>query len=252
MTDFSIIIPTYNHPDLARNAITSVLKQQGVTVQIIISDDSVNDEIASLCNSFSHENLLYMHHISTHNAAENWNYGLGFATGEYVILMHHDEYFQSNNHLACLKDKFDTGADIVISNISVTINQKQKKRFFTKKAKSWILRHPAMLFAFNVIGPCACVAFQHSCLQNFNAELSWLVDVEWYFRCLSRKKVTYINDLYVGSQHGHQGQISLEINVLQALKKDIRTIYGLPYCTLSIKLNLLFYRIIQTLKYFLR
>ena len=46
MIDFSVVIPTYKHPELARKAIASVLEQQGVTVQIIISDDSDNDEIA--------------------------------------------------------------------------------------------------------------------------------------------------------------------------------------------------------------
>ena len=93
MIDFSVVIPTYKHPELARKAIASVLKQQGVTVQIIISDDSDNDEIASLCSSFSRTNLLYRHHEKRGNAVGNWNYGLGFAEGKYIILMHHDEYF---------------------------------------------------------------------------------------------------------------------------------------------------------------
>jgi len=250
MIDFSIVIPTYKHPELARKAIASVLKQQGVTVQIIISDDSDNDEIASLCSSFSRTNLLYRHHEKRGNAVGNWNHGLGFAEGKYIILMHHDEYFESNNHLERLKKEFDAGADVVISNVKVKINGKEKRRFFPKIVKSFMLRCPSTLFAFNAIGPCACVAFARGAVPKFNERLSWLVDVEWYFRCLSHQKPAYLNDLYIVSQHGHQGQITQEINILQALKEDKKTVCGLSYCTAAIKAALFLNQTIQSLKCF--
>ena len=46
MKDFSVVLPTYNHVVLARQAIVSVLRQRHVSIELIVTDDSDDDAIA--------------------------------------------------------------------------------------------------------------------------------------------------------------------------------------------------------------
>ena len=47
MITFCIIIPTYNQLPLLKRALESVLHQQGADYEVIVTDDSDNDEICT-------------------------------------------------------------------------------------------------------------------------------------------------------------------------------------------------------------
>lgn len=71
MKDFSVVLPTYNHVALARQAIVSVLRQRHVSIELIVTDDSDDDAIAQLCGEFQSANIRYFKHQHTGNAVEN-------------------------------------------------------------------------------------------------------------------------------------------------------------------------------------
>jgi glycosyltransferase involved in cell wall biosynthesis len=47
MITFSIIIPTYNQLPLLKRALESVLHQQGADYEVIVTDDSNNEDIST-------------------------------------------------------------------------------------------------------------------------------------------------------------------------------------------------------------
>ena len=91
MKTFSIVIPAYNQLSLLQRALDSVLCQKEADYEIIISDDSSDDKIERYIQELGNTNIRYYHHQQGKGAADNWNHGLQKATGQYLILMHHDE-----------------------------------------------------------------------------------------------------------------------------------------------------------------
>lgn len=228
MKAFSIVIPTYNDLSLLRRALNSVVRQEETDYEIIITDDSSDDIIEQYVRELGHPDIRYYRHHPGNGAADNWNYGLQKTTGQYVILMHHDEEIAQSDYLKCLRQQMDYGVDIVVSQVKVNINGQEKRQHYNRWLKEYICRHPACLFLLNVIGPCACLAFRKELLQPFNTDLRWLVDIEWYYRMLNGKKSICMHTLSVLSHHGHHNQISQTINIKKAFLSDksvIRSIY---------------------------
>ena len=219
MKKFSIIIPTYNQLPLLKRALESVLHQQGADYEVIVTDDSDNQDISTHIQSTDNQLIKYFHHKSTGNAADNWNFGLSKAEGQYVIVMHHDEAMASSNHLSLMAQAL-TDADVAIADIEVMNGGKQSSRWLSHLTKKFICRHPEWLFLQNAIGPTACIAFKNLQQQPFNPKLSWLVDIEWYYRLLKGKRVSICKRCKIQSTHGHAGQISQQLEIMQAFCQD--------------------------------
>lgn len=218
---FSIIIPAYNSLNLFRHALNSVLKQNGnIPFEIIITDDSSNNDISIFIKSLHNDNIRYIHNNPSKGAVENWNYGISLANGYYIILLHHDEAFESDKHLSYLIENFQEGYDAVISYVHVTIGGEEHKSPVPEALRRFIIKHPILLFALNVIGPTACVAIKKEYCSYFNTKLHWLVDVDWYYRILLRHKLCIQNKSKILSIHGHKDQITENINIQQTLDSD--------------------------------
>lgn len=218
MKTFTIVIPTYNQLSLLQRALESVLRQEGVDYDIIISDDSSDDKIERYVQQLENRDIQYVRHQQKKGAADNWNDGLQMATGQYLILMHHDEEMTESDYLKRVQQQMEQGADITISTIC--INGQKKSRHKNRWLKEYVCHHPTLLFLLNVIGPCACLTFRRELLQTFNTDLRWLVDVEWYYRMLNGRKPVCIHTLTIHSHHGHESQISQNINMKEAFLSD--------------------------------
>ena len=201
-------------------------------MEIIVTDDSTTTAIADYVNGLvagglpSDVCLRYCHHQSDSGAIANWNNGLQMATGQYIILMHHDEAMSGTDYLQRIEHHFNDGAGIVVSNIEVIVDGLQKKSHFTTPMKRFVLRHPSLLFLANAIGPCACIAIRSTLKEPFCEELHWLVDVEWYYRLLKGRRVCYDPQLTIRSIHGHDGQITQELDIPQTFAHDKTIVLG--------------------------
>jgi len=218
MKTFTIVIPAYNQLSLLQRALESVLRQEEADYEIIISDDSSGDKIEQYVQQLGNRDIHYVRHQQGKGAADNWNDGLQMATGQYLILMHHDEEMAENDYLKRVRQQMEQGADITISTICV--NGQKKRRHGNRWLKEYVCNHPTLLFLLNVIGPCACLTFRRELLQSFNTDLRWLVDVEWYYRMLHDRKPVCIHTLTIQSHHGHESQISKTINRKEAFLSD--------------------------------
>lgn len=243
MKTFSIIIPTYNDLTLLQCALTSVLQQKGSDYEIIITDDSTDSDIERYIESLSDEDIRYYRHQQSAGAADNWNFGLQKATGEYVILMHHDEEMVQDNYLRRISQLMSFGVDLVISQVNIINEEHQKNQsFLCRRLKSFVCKHPAGLFLINVIGPCASLTVRREFLQYFNTHLRWFVDVEWYYRMLCGKKFTIDKSLIIRSHHGHQGQITQSLNVMEVFKSDKSELSDIYSTNRTVRLMLYLYQ----------
>lgn len=219
---FSIILPTYNNKELFARAIQSVLCQQG-EYHIIVVDDSTNNDIEDYVASLDHTSITYIHNKPSLGAVKNWNSGLQLAQGDYIIIMHHDEAFATKDHLVKIQSQMESGADVVLSRIQVSLTNGKTYGLYNKFIKQLMLRHPCLCIAINSFGPCACIAFRR-CDTLFNEDMRWFVDVEWYYRILRNRHAVYLPDTVIDSHHGSEGQITQNINPMKVAKADFTAI----------------------------
>ena len=219
---FSIVIPTYNNLDLLKRALNSVLKQKGVKFEIIIVDDSTAILIEEYVIGLNNTNIRYFHNKPSLGAVPNWNYGLSLTKGDYVILLHHDEAFDSEEHLLSLT-KVMSNCDISVSNVIVYVEDKERRNLIIKYFRRLMLAFPIISFILNAIGPTACLCIKKDSIIPFNENLKWLVDVEWYYRLLKKNKC-HVTNLNILSTFGHAGQITKKIDIRETEKQDIQEI----------------------------
>lgn len=222
--DFCIIIPAYNSLELLRRTLASVKAQRGVTIHTIIVDDSNrNDDIEHYVLNLGDATISYHHNIPPLGAIANWNSGLHKADGKYIILMHHDEVFLGDDYLLNMSEALKQ-SDIVVGNIFVEKQGGKRYSIYPDGFKRLMLKFPVALFCINAIGPCAVCAFKRENVEDFDERINWFVDVEWYYRMMRKRKVTFVPSAVVVSHHGHDDQITKNINVNVAARKDSTTL----------------------------
>lgn len=224
--DCSIIIPTCNHPELARRAIESVRRQCLVSMEIIVCDDSATDNIALMVDQWHDARIVYRRHRPPLGAPQNWNAGLRLATGRYVMVLHHDESLTDDHHLWQMMQQMQLSkSGVAVAQVAVISRGQRLHRFMPDGWKRWMLRHPSTLLAHNAIGPCGCLLIARNHMVPFRPELHWLVDVEWYYQLLRNSRCCYMPHLVVTSRHGHEGQISQTIDVASSFRSDAAVLH---------------------------
>lgn len=89
----SIIIPVYNVRDYIIRCVQSLIKQSYNQYEIILVDDGSTDDSGSICDKLSqeHEKIMCLHK-SNGGLASARNYGLEYATGDYVVFIDSDDW----------------------------------------------------------------------------------------------------------------------------------------------------------------
>lgn len=218
---FSVVLPCYQNLTLFRDALESVRCQTGVALEIIVTDDSTTGVIEDYVAGLADDRIRYRRSPEPHGAVANWNAGVGLASGDVLVVLHHDERLGAPDHLQRVGKSITRGAEVVVSPVRVE-SQDQSAPY--RLAAPWMQRLalacPASLFAVNVIGPCACVAVRRECVRPFDTRLHWLVDTDWYYTLLRHRRVVLQTDTVVRSVHGHGTQITDTLDLRVAARAD--------------------------------
>lgn len=212
----SICIPTYNNLDLFKRCLNSVLIQTYKDYEIIVSDDSDSDEIKYYLTGLNLTSLTYVHNIPALGSPGNWNRTLDLAKGNYIKILHHDDYFSHEKSLSAFVSALEKRSDAHFAFSYSTIRfKKQNIDFIHKQTRTQIKRlekEPWFLFFRNVIGAPSAVFFRNDPAFRFNPAYKWLVDVAFYINYLSvHKNFVVIPDPLITVVDGEQGQISQDV-----------------------------------------
>lgn len=91
----SVIIPCYNASKYITDTIYSILKQQGVTIEIIIIDDGSTDHSAQLIKEITDHRISY-HFQENQGVSAARNKGFSYSKGEYIIFFDADDIMPPN------------------------------------------------------------------------------------------------------------------------------------------------------------
>ena len=197
----SICIPAYKRIDYLKRLLSSIEIQQFKDYEVIISDDSNDHSVEKLLTEFNGKfEIKYFKNEKALGTPANWNHAVSKATGEWIKLMHDDDWFANENSLEKFALAANNNKQFIFSAYTnkTELTNDSEKMFFNEKLKNSILKTPLLLLAKNIIGPPSVTLFHNSIKDKYDERLKWRVDIEYYIRNFSKGiEFTYINELLI-------------------------------------------------------
>ena len=201
-TFISICIPAYKRVDFLKRLLDSIASQTFQDFEVIVSDDSPGVEVSQLLEAYKSiiPQLSYHRNLQALGTPENWNEAMRKATGQWIKIMHDDDWFNGVNALEkfaeAASDK--TKALLFCSYIDVFLASGKERRVRPAGFRfRQLQREPVSLLSRNIIGPPSVVMHINDGYHFYDPKLKWLVDVDMYVRRLKDEQLIYIPDALV-------------------------------------------------------
>lgn len=118
MSFFSIVVPVYNVEDYLEECVNSVCSQTYRDIEIILVDDGSPDRCPEICDYLAKvDERIQVIHKKNEGSSSARNIGLDMATGEYILFLDSDDYWNEKNALNNLYSeilKYNSSADVVV------------------------------------------------------------------------------------------------------------------------------------------
>ena len=118
----SIIVPTYNRPDMLRETIQSILDQTYQNFEIIVVNDAGQD-VSNVVASFNSSKITHLTHTQNKGLAASRNTGIRAAQGKYIAYLDDDDIYYPN-HLETLVSHLESTDCHIAYTDSYQANQK--------------------------------------------------------------------------------------------------------------------------------
>ena len=193
---FSICIPAFKNRDYLQILLESIASQTFKDFEVIITDDSPTNELEALCHTFSNKfTVQYIRNSPALGSPKNWNKAIAEARGQWIKIMHDDDWFADKNALAIFAEtaSLNEQADFIFSGYNqyeegkltrVQINSKRIIRVMSK--------NPYVLFLKNYIGHPSTTLIKNDRKDWYDPQTKWVVDFEFYIRCIQTGTMFYI------------------------------------------------------------
>jgi len=191
MPKVSICIPTYNQTFYLKFLLDSILEQTYQDYEVIITDDSTDFMVKEFVEKYDFNGrLFYFKNDVSLGTPGNWNECLKKATGEYIKIMHHDDWFSSNTSLQSMVNILESSPEyeLVFCGCNNILNGENQLYHYIRDEQLTILKsYPELLFKSNAIGAPSVVLFKKTKIL-FDEKIKYLVDVEFYMHILKSGK----------------------------------------------------------------
>lgn len=173
-----------------KRLIESIYTQDYNDYEIIISDDSTNDDIESMiCDNFK-ERIRYYHNKQPLGHIYNWNQAISYATGEYIKIMFSDDWFTYSDSLSKFVMLLDSHPDVDFAfsgNMQVSTIDSYA-RAATREYVEMLQKDYRYLFLSNLIGAPSNTIYRRRTGALFDEKSNWASDVFLYFELLKKGK----------------------------------------------------------------
>ena len=193
----SVCIPAYKNADFLRRNLGALTTQTFKDFEVILSDDSPDNSVWEIAEEYKALlNITYLKNVPAKGTPANWNYAMQHAKGEYIKLIHDDDWLSCDEALQEYYDCLERnpGVDFCFSafyNVHLDTG-KMDPVFCSSLHRRLLSRDPYNLFKRNFIGPPSAVFQRNSPQIFYDEKLKWLVDFEGYIRFLKIKKQSFV------------------------------------------------------------
>jgi len=186
----SICVPAYKKPAFVLRLLDAVLKQDYKDVEVVITDDSPNDDIKiAIAPYLSQLNVQFYRNIPALGSPMNWNAAIERSSGDFFMLLHQDDWFHSSSAISSFIEAFErnkAASFVFCKNIA----QQLDGTFVVLQAMPSLLQrlstYPNRLLLAQVMGPPSNVMLRSAVKTKvkYDEKLIWLVDVDYNARLI--------------------------------------------------------------------
>ncbi|HKB91520.1 MAG TPA: glycosyltransferase family 2 protein [Opitutaceae bacterium] len=197
----SVLVPTYNYGRYLPQTLNSILAQEDVDFELLVSDDASTDNSAEIIRSYARRDkrIRFKLHEKNLGMVENWNWCLKEARGEYIKYVFGDDALTSRQSLGRFVYLLDlhpeatiaTSSRLIVNDASTPTEIWDDLRFpGVYTGQSLIYR--CLWQDRNLIGEPTAVMVRRSAIgRPFDVALRQLVDMEMWFYLLSQGDLVY-------------------------------------------------------------
>ena len=215
----SILIPTYNQPQYIIECVESALAQDYENIEVIVNDDSSNDETKQLLLKYK-EIAKFKYYKTSANIGRVANYRkllYEYACGDWVVMLDGDDYYISNDYISVVVGYIKKYANLVLvgagHNIFYEVKNETIEAVLVTENKVF---KGDKIFTDNIAIP------QHTtnvykrsiaCNLNFYSHPSNASDAESLYRLCLHGDVAYLKNLpVVWRIHGENTTFAKEVS----------------------------------------
>lgn len=197
MPKISVIVPVYNVEKYIDKCLKSIVNQTLEDIEIIIVNDGTLDKSVDIIEKYVKENPTKIKYYEKKNGglSSARNYGLEYATGEYIAFLDSDDYIEPNMYEEMYKLAKKESADMV--ECDFIWEWEYGKKIFDKrreyKTKEEMMKKPRVV-AWNKI-------YKREIINKYKIRFpEGLIyeDMELFYKLLPHlNKISYINKYFV-------------------------------------------------------
>jgi glycosyltransferase involved in cell wall biosynthesis len=213
----SICIPAYKNTVYLQRLLNSIAIQSFKDFEVVITDDSPDESVETFIRSNNWEfALVYIRNQTPLGSPENWNASIRLAKGEWIKMMHDDDWFSR-------RDSLEVFANTVVQHPQSSfifsgykeVNKDNKEHAVTiNNLYLFLLKQSSfLLLKRNFIGHPSTTLIKNDWRLYYDKNLKWVVDIEFYMRYLNN------NPQLIAIK---QPLISIGINDFQITKQAFR------------------------------
>jgi glycosyltransferase involved in cell wall biosynthesis len=234
----SICIPAYKHIDYLERLLNSISTQTFKDFEVVITDDSPDDGVEILLKKISPNfKVYYYKNKIALGTPENWNEAIRKANGDWIKIMHNDDWFATDGALQAFYDAIQQNptTDFFFSafqNVDADSGKKEVVRLsFTDK--SFLKSNAYHLLKKVYIGNPSCTIVRKNLNIWYDKRYKFIVDFDYYIRVIRQTKMpVYIDKVLLNigfhseqvttyTKYDPKVQIPENITFLNEQKKDI-------------------------------
>ena len=209
----SICIPVYQKPEYVIRAIQSIAKQDHKNVEIILSDDSPSSDLKLAIQPYISElDIKYYHNQPALKSPINWNNALDKATGDFYMLLHQDDWLESDKALSTFLKAFSDNPSVGFVFCKNTAIQPDGQVITLQAIRSLLKdmsKRTHHILRANVIGPPSNTMLRKEIAIRYDESYIWLVDVDYYIQLLTKGYQYHYLDQHLVSIGPHEDQTTV-------------------------------------------
>lgn len=196
MPRVSIVIPVYgmeNGVNLFRRVLDSIKMQTFKDFEIIVTDNSQTSIFKTISESYP---VTFYKNFERVGMAANLNFAISKAKGELIKVLFQDDYFTKEDSLQKIVDNFTSGW--LVTACGHDPDPQVHIPYWNN----------SMIEGVNTIGSPSVLTFENKDPMEFDENMTWLLDCDYYQRLYERfGEPTILNDINVNIGL-HNGQVT--------------------------------------------
>ena len=217
----TICIPSYKRVEFLKRLLDSIHSQTFKDFEVIITDDTPDDTVYNLSKQYQDKFAVsYFKNPAPLGPPANWNEAIRQAKGEWIKLMHDDDWFADNNSLSEFANAARHNPSFSFfysAYTNIFESGKEKSVYANSFRRKKLLQNPVTLFSKNIIGPPSVTLLRNDRRIWYDPNVKWVVDIDFYIQYLKDVPSFYIDStlIKVGIHHDQVTQQSFRVPTVE-------------------------------------